>query len=451
MKRVLLLNPPSEKGYIRSGRWTRKSRGNQQWYPIWLGYTTALLEREGFSTWLLDACAEGLTDAETITKISSYQPDIIVYYFTYDTLKKDVAFAEALSDKPLYEYLVLASPWSYCVPNLLKTNNTLNLMTYGEFEYTILEIAQEKHPSNIRGLIWRNEENEIEINDRRPLVSPQELDKIPFVTKAYFNNLNIRNYRQTSFRYPYIDLLGARGCPHRCTYCVWTKALQGGSSYRPRSIKNVISELQWIKTFHPEIKQVFFQDDTLPEARMKDLSQAIIDADLKITWGGYSRAEVSREALTLFKQSGGRTLHVGYEIPIQARLDEIQKDITVTQMEEFAKNIKDLNLWTSATFMILPWETPEEIQQTIKWCKHINPTRMNLIQTQAYPNTPYESKLKEKGNLCMTSEEMNKWEKKGFTEFYIKNPSFWLRVLKNPKEWANVYRDAKGLMGFLFE
>lgn len=238
---------------------------------------------------------------------------------------------------------------------------------------------------------------------------------------------------------------------HNCTYCVWTRAFQNGPNYRPRSIQNVISELKYIEHNLP-VKQIFFQDDTMPQKRARELSQAIIDNNIYLPWGCYSRAELDYETLSLMKQSGCRTLHVGYESPIQSNLDLIHKDLTVEQMKEFADNVKKLDMWSSATFMLFPWMTEGDIKFTINWAKKIKPKRMNFIQAQGYPNTPYAKTLEEMQKYHhshMTFEEMKEWEQWGFKQFYIKNPHFWWEVLRHPSEWGNVYRDAKGLINFL--
>jgi hypothetical protein len=105
--------------------------------------------------------------------------------------------------------------------------------------------------------------------------------------------------------------------------------------------------------------------------------------------------------------------------------------------------------------------TPKEIKFTIKWAKLIKPKRMNFIQAQGYPNTPYSETIKEFQNFqnthpfsplkLMSYKEMQKWEQWGFKQFYLYNPSFWWEVLSHPKEWKNVLTDASGLLNFLKE
>lgn len=455
MKICLVNLPNAEANIIKTGRWVRKSRGNQAWYPVWLAYCHALLEKYGHECYLLDASVENLSLWETTKKIKVFNPSLIVAYWTYDTYKSDLSYADFLAE--IYD-VILVGPWSYCLPDALKSYKNLRMMTYGEFEHTVLDYIQKKHYSDVDGLIWKNHiTGELVRNKPRPLCSSEELNNL-WVTEIYNRHLDLLKYRQTSLRYPFVDLFTARGCPHRCSYCVWIRAMQGGPNYRTRSMDDVMEELYWVKTClmerkysGPRVKQIFFQDDTLPPKRAVEVSQAILDRNLNICWGGYSRAEQSYETLKLMKESGCRTLHVGYEKPIQKYLDIIHKDITVEQMEEFAANIKKLGMWTSATFMIFPWESKEDIKFTIEWCKKIKPKRMNFIQAQAYPNTPYAKTVEEFSERYkfMSSEEMEERERWGFKQFYLYNPSFCWEILKHPHEWRNVLRDARGLLHFL--
>ena len=463
---VLCLNPPSAKGFIRNGRWTRQSRGNQSWYPIFLSYLCGFLQKHNFNVGILDASTQNMSEDICylyITKV--LQPTTIFYYWSFDSLQSDLAFADRLAQ---YSQVVLVGPWSLCAPEALLQTKNVHIMSYGEFEYTCLDILKGTPVSKIQGIIWRDVQNVLHTNPSRPLCSTQELDNMSFVTQIYSEFLNIKNYHQTSLKFPFIDLFGSRGCPGgkygACTYCQWVQAFQGGPSYRSRSIKNIIEELWFIKNNLPEVKQIFFQDDTLPQKHVIELSLAISNEKLNICWGGYSRAELSFDTLKLMKESGCRTLHIGYESPIQENLDIIHKGLTVEQMKEFATNIKKLNMWTSATFMLFPWMTPEEIKFTINWAKSIKPKRMNFIQAQGYPNTQYAEMIKQFTNhpdiiipsntprfvgKLMSFEEMKKWEQWGFKQFYIYNPHFWIEVLSHPKEWKNVYQDAKGLLQFL--
>jgi hypothetical protein len=161
------------------------------------------------------------------------------------------------------------------------------------------------------------------------------------------------------------------------------------------------------------------------------------------------------ETLKLMKDAGCRTLHVGYEFPLQSVLDEILKDITVEQEAQFIRDINRLHMGTSSSFMLFPWCSPTEIRGMVKWIKDNGATRINVAQLQEYPNCPIVEVRKAHedvpGSHMMSFEEMVKWEQYCLSEFYVKNPKFWVEVLKNPSEWGEVIRDAMGLLGFLQE
>ena len=61
--KILLLSPPFVKHYMRNARCDFVSNSSTQWYPIWLGYCGALLEKKKYQVRLIDAPAE---DPESI-------------------------------------------------------------------------------------------------------------------------------------------------------------------------------------------------------------------------------------------------------------------------------------------------------------------------------------------------------------------------------------------------
>lgn len=213
--KVLCLNPPSEQGLIRTGRWVRTTRANQSWSPIWLEYLVAVLQKHNYNVGLLDASISGMSEELAYLYIKKLlQPDVIFYYWAYDTMETDVAFADKLAT---FSRVILVGPWSLCAPQALLLTKNIHIMTYGEFEHTCLELLQSNHYTDVKGIIWRNHiDNKIHKNPPRPLCSTQELDEIPFVSSVCKQFLNLKDYRQTSLKYPFIDIIGARGCPNRC-------------------------------------------------------------------------------------------------------------------------------------------------------------------------------------------------------------------------------------------
>ena len=83
------------------------------------------------------------------------------------------------------------------------------------------------------------------------------LDKVPWVSKVYKKHLKIRDYFLPANLYPMLMILTSRGCPFNCNFC----NIPFKSSYRTRSVDDVISEIKYIKKEMPEVKEVFFDCD----------------------------------------------------------------------------------------------------------------------------------------------------------------------------------------------
>ena len=67
-------------------------------------------------------------------------------------------------------------------------------------------------------------------------MTDEELDRLPFVTSIYARDLDFRKYNSPYCQYPYVSLYTGRGCPARCTFCLWPQVTTG-HSYRTRSVE----------------------------------------------------------------------------------------------------------------------------------------------------------------------------------------------------------------------
>ena len=191
--KIFLLNPPYLPAFIRSGRWTVQSISGSNWYPIWLGYCTGLLEKHNHDVKLLDALVDGLSASDTLGRISDFNPEITVIYTCTESLDNDVQLAEQIKDATK-SFIVFVGPWCSVVPEeIINRSEKIDALAVGEFDYTILELAQGKSKEDILGLWWRKDK-EIIVNSTRQPVSEDKLNDFPFVTDVYMRHLNIKNY-----------------------------------------------------------------------------------------------------------------------------------------------------------------------------------------------------------------------------------------------------------------
>ncbi len=462
--RVVLVSPPfgsspDRQPFIRSGRWTRVSRGFQNWYPIWLAYCTGLLQRRGHEVYLLDAEADRLSPLETLCKIRDFKPELVVVYFVEDSMENDLKFGELVSDMNLR--VVFVGPSAEFLKEELLSRG-IKLLARGEFDYTVLELTEGKSLEKIKGLSWLDEDTPYH-NPQRELCTGEQLEKdFPFVTSVYKQFLDLDSYHQASFKHPFVDMFTGRGCNWGlCTFCLWAYGFnQGTRQYRMRRVEDVIEELKYIRRELPHVKQVFFQDETLPDQRIMELSCGILDSGLDVCWGGYARPDISYKTLKMAKKSGCRTLHVGFESRNKESLRAVRKGITVNRMEQFAEDTRKVGLKTSCNFILgLPHDTEDGIKDTVNWVKRkIRPHRVSFSYLQVYRGTPVHSWLRERGFLIndkypnyphLKYERILELEKWGLKEYYLKNPRWMIEQIKDPSEWGNLLHAAVGFFKFL--
>jgi len=215
----------------------------------------------------------------------------------------------------------------------------------------------------------------------------QSMDDLPFVTPVYKRDLVIENYFGGYLKHPYISFYTGRGCKSRCTFCLWPQTI-GGHRYRTRSVGHVIEELAWAQKAFPQVKEFFFDDDTLTDnlPRVEALAREI--GRLGIVWSCNAKANVPRSTLKVMKDHGLRLLLVGYESGNQQILHNIKKGMRVDVARRFTKDCHELGIAIHGTFILgLPGETKETIEETIRFATEVNPHTIQISLAAPYPGT----------------------------------------------------------------
>jgi len=408
------------------------SISHTQWYPIWLSYCGALLEKLGHRVKLIDAPSEGLSHEEAFTRAVDFAPNILVVYSSTKSKENDIFFAGKLKDR-LNNYVVFVGPYVSAEPDTyINKFNNIDAIVKGEFDYPISELANEVERGKIKNLVWKKEGVCI-TNDAAEPLTREKLDEIPFVTEFYNRHLNVKNYRVPSELYPFVDIFTGRGCFWgRCTFCLWPQSLAKGPVYNTRSIDNVTDELKFVKKRMSYVKEVFFQDDTLPQWRIVELCEAFLSNKLELVWSCYVRADLDSQTLRLMKESGCLALHVGYETVNNSVLKSIRKGLTSERMTEFTKDAKKAGLHIHGDFLIgLPGETESSIKKTIAWARKLNPETAQFLPISLYPGTELYESLAREGWIKdgepdysdLPREKLHRLSRRGYREFYLNRNS----------------------------
>jgi radical SAM superfamily enzyme YgiQ (UPF0313 family) len=225
------------------------------------------------------------------------------------------------------------------------------------------------------------------------------MDALPFVVDVYQRDLTIENYFIGYLLHPYVSLYTGRGCRSKCTFCLWPQTV-GGHRYRVRSPESVEAEMAQAKRLFPRVREFFFDDDTFTDdlPRAEEIARRL--GRLGLTWSCNAKANVPRRTLEILRDNGLRLLLVGYESGNQVILNNIKKGLRLDVAREFTRNAKALGIAIHGTFILgLPGETPETVQETIRYACEIEPDTVQVSLAAPYPGTELYRQAQEQGWL----------------------------------------------------
>jgi radical SAM superfamily enzyme YgiQ (UPF0313 family) len=187
---------------------------------------------------------------------------------------------------------------------------------------------------------------------------------------------------------------------------LWPQTI-GGHRYRTRSVGHVVNELIWARKAFPQVKEFFFDDDTLTDniPRVEALAREI--GKLGIVWSCNAKANVPRDTLKVLKDNGLRLFVVGYESGNQKILHNIKKGMRVDWAKRFTRDCHELGIAVHGTFILgLPGETKETIEETIRFAREINPHTIQVSLAAPYPGTFLYKQALENGWLVDENAEL---------------------------------------------
>jgi len=392
--RTLFLNPPSFEGFDggAGARYQAKREIRSYWYPTWLAQPAALVP----GSKLVDAPPAGLTLDDIVTRAD--QHDLMILHTSSPTFAGDVKVAEALKAKnPDLMVGFVGAKVAVQPERSLQASPAIDFVAREEFDFTVAEVAEGRPLASVDGLSYQDSNGQVVHNPDREILT--DMDRLPFVTPVYKRDLRAEDYYIGYLLHPYVSLYTGRGCRSRCTFCLWPQTV-GGHKYRTRSVENVLEEAALVQRLFPQMKELFFDDDTFTDDRPRAEEIARGLGRLGLTWSCNAKANVPRETLQVLRDNGLRLLLVGYESGNQQILINIKKGLRVERARRFAADCRDLGITVHGTFILgLPGETKETIQETIRFAREVNPHTIQVSIAAPYPGTELHRQAVENGWL----------------------------------------------------
>ncbi len=391
--KTLLLNPPSFEKFDggAGSRWPARREISSFWYPVWLSYPAGLIKESR----LLDAPSHGVTPEETVRIARDYE--FVVVFTSTPGFKNDILLAERIKDTSQGVKIAFVGPPVSVLPEeTLKASAAIDFVARREFDYTIAEYAWGKPIEQISGVSFRGNGQVIH-NPDRPLLD--DLDSLPFAVEIYKRDLDITKYNVPFLQHPFIAFYTSRGCPAFCTFCLWPQTF-GGHKWRCRSSENVVAEIRRAFELFPNVREIFFDDDTFAWGKARVLELCGKLRPLNFTWSCTCRVHADFEMLKAMKEAGCRLLIVGFESGDPTILKNIKKGATVKQALAFMKHCKELDISVHGDFIIgLPGETPETIMRTIGFAEELDCETIQVSIAHPYPGTAFDSYVRRHGYL----------------------------------------------------
>ena len=393
--KTVLLNPPSFENFDggAGSRWPATREIESYWYPVWLSYPAGLIP----GSRLVDASPHGIDWRQTIEICKDYE--FLVLFTSTVGFASDIKLLRKIKEANPSLKVAFVGPHGHIKPDeTLNSSEDIDFVVRGEFDHAVADYAHGKPLEQILGASYRKD-RQIVHNAPQPQLHTAELDALPFATDIYKRDLQIERYNVPFLLHPYVSFYTTRGCPALCTFCMWPQTISG-HAWRTRSTDNVVREVQQALEYFPQLKEIFFDDDTfnIRKDRVMELSAKF--KPLKFQWSCTARVHSDYETLKSMAEGGARLLIVGFESGDPQILKNVKKGATVEMARNFMKNCRKVGIRVHGDFIIgLPGETKETIQKTIEFAKELDCETVQVSLAHAMPGTELHESMAKQGFL----------------------------------------------------
>ncbi len=292
--------------------------------------------------------------------------------------------------------LLCGGPHATSAPHQLLENSDIDYVCVGEGEYFILDLLDYLRGSgnkgDIKNLAYRNEADEIVINELRSPIDP--LDELPFSDRGLFD------FQHKNNNVAYIS--AGRGCPNRCAYCSndHLNKIYKNKYLRFRKPQTVIREIELILEKYPSIKRLLFLDDvfTLYKDWLADFCGKYSSL-FKLPFTALAHpAAITEEKIKILKEAGCNEIGFG----IQSGNEFIRNNIMLrrvsnNKIKESVRILEKYKMKFMGDIIFgVPSEQKKHMIDTIKICAENNVKAKSHI-FYPLPATRLEQLAVEKG------------------------------------------------------
>ena len=246
---------------------------------------------------------------------------------------------------------------------------------------------------------------------------PPDLDMIPFADR----NLFLMEWKKWGYDLdspevpfvpelpsPFATIIAGRGCLYNCTFCKPGEDFLFGKRTRRRSPDNVIAEIRVLVDQH-DIASFMFHDDCLTEDRewVMAFTDRYVCEGFTMPFFCQTRADIivkHEDMVERMVHAGLRGYFIGFESGSDRVLGFIRKGTTADQNRQAARVCRKHGISIWANYMMgLPTETKEEVLETVRMLKEIDPDYYSPAFFTPHPGTDLYDYTIEQDLSCITS------------------------------------------------
>lgn len=396
--KIVLINPPAYRQV--------EEYDIPRWQHLGIGRISSYLKRFGHDVVLIDAKLQKLNISEVLVSILQKRPDVVGLTAMTPDVYNAYSVAKGIKEIDKEIVTLMGGCHATVMPEkTLKEEPSLDYLVVGEGERAfkeLLDVIGSEDPLNrlkqIKGLALRDNGGVVRTEARCWDVNIEELPAPDWQLHEYASHYQLET---------------SRGCPYSCNFCM--RVL--GNTVRYFPVKNILRELETAMQYKSEFSmEIVDETFTLNHERVQSCLDGMIEIGVpkKIRWYCSTRANlVSRSLLKKMKKAGCYCVIYGVESGNQNVLNRIGKNIKLQDVMNAVRITREVGMKSFLNFILgHPYETLEEMIDTINFAAKVNPNVAALGTMVPYPGTEIYDMVKNgSGNYRLLSDDWTQYNR----------------------------------------
>ncbi len=314
---------------------------------------------------------------EIIAEIVDTKPDVLGLSTMSNNLVLTLDICKQVKDLLPNTYSLLGGPGvSFKADRIMEEFSYIDGIIRGEadeaFPELIRELANNKVPSDVKGLVFRHNGQIIDNGWPSPI---DDLDATPV---PMFKLLETKHEGKE----PTTSIEVGRGCPFNCIFCSTSAFFK--RKYRVKSIERIQREIDEILKYSDD-SRVSFNHDLLTFNReyVVRLASAIKKIGKPISWSASVRLDtVDLELLKTMRDAGCDSLFIGIEVATPRMQKIIKKGLDLSSIEETVQQLINLKFGFTLSFIVgFPEEDENDLLELLTYAlkfKYMSPKKVTV-------------------------------------------------------------------------